>query len=120
MAPHIYWVGIKKGHDMENATSLSAADRSKIAQGIRAVMADTYALYVKTQMKLLRHAMGTERDDEEPKVRGILGEKRDRDDDSSDSDIWDHDSDGTGSREDDCSEDELYEKIADLPPRGWW
>ena len=34
--------------------------------------------------------------------------------------IWDHDSDGTGSREDDCSEDELYEKIADLPPRGWW
>jgi len=48
MVPHIYRVGIKKGHDMENATSLSAADRSKIAQGIRAVMADTYALYVKT------------------------------------------------------------------------
>ena len=81
---------------------------------------DACALYVKTQMKLLRHAMVTERDEEEPKVRGILGEKRDRDDDSSDSDIWDHDSDGTGSREDDCSEDELYEKIADLPPRGWW
>jgi hypothetical protein len=48
-------------------------------------------------MKLLRDAMGTERDEEEPKV-GILGEKRDRDDDSSDSDIWDHDSDGTRGR----------------------
>ena len=89
---------------------------------------DACALYVQTQMKLLRHASsppgGTERD-EEPKVRGILGEKRDRDDESSDSDIWDHDSDsdgtGSGSREDDCREDdELYEKIADLPPRGWW
>ena len=87
---------------------------------------DACALYVETQMRLLRHASsppgGTERD-EEPKVRGILGEKRDRDDESSDSDIWDHDSDGTGAgpREDDCGEDdELYEKIADLPPRGWW
>jgi hypothetical protein len=83
---------------------------------------DACALYVKTQMKLLRDAMGTERDEEEPKV-GILGEKRERDDESSDSDIWDHVSDGTGSgsREDDCGEDdELYEKIADLPPRGWW
>ena len=51
-------------------------------------------------------------------------EKRDRDDESSDSDIWDHDSDsdgtGSGSREDGCGEDDIYEKIADLPPRGWW
>ncbi len=33
---------------MKNATELSAEDRAKLAKGLRAVMADTYALYVKT------------------------------------------------------------------------
>jgi hypothetical protein len=47
-------------------------------------------------MKLLRDAMGTERDEEEPKV-GILGEKRDRDDDSLDYDSWDYDSESSKS-----------------------
>lgn len=41
-------MNLERGTEMLNPTELSAEDRAKLAKGLKAVMGDTYALYVKT------------------------------------------------------------------------